>query len=159
MSNDDLLLVGHVRKAHGLKGEVVLRLSTNRTERVAPGASMRVGEVDMVVKASRPKDDDFLVLFEGVSSREAADELRGSELRAEPLDDPDELWVHELIGSQVVDQNGVERGEVTSVLVNPASDLLELDSEALVPVTFITGVDEAAGVISVDVPDLSLIHI
>lgn len=153
MSNDDLLLVGHVRKAHGLKGEVVLHLSTNREERVAPGAVIRVGEVDMTVKASRPKDQDFLVTFEGVFTREAADELRGSELRAEPLDDPDELWVHELVGAQVVDQSGVERGEVTSVLVNPASDLLELDTDALVPVTFVTGLDPEAGIISVEVPD------
>lgn len=153
MSNDDLLLVGHVRKAHGLKGEVVLHLSTNREERVAPGAVIRVGEVDMTVKASRPKDHDFLVTFVGVSTREAADELRGSELRAEPLDDPDELWVHELVGAQVVDQSGVERGEVTSVLVNPASDLLELDTDALVPVTFVTGFDPEAGIISVEVPD------
>ena len=69
MSNDDLLLVGHVRKAHGLKGEVVVHLSTNRDERVAKGARLVVGEVEMVVKSSRPKDADFLVFFEGVTSR------------------------------------------------------------------------------------------
>ena len=153
LSNDDLLLVGHVRKAHGLKGEVVLHLSTNRHERIAPGASIRVGDQDLTVGASRPKGDDFLVLFNGVTNRELADELRGLELRAEPLSDPDELWVHDLIGAQVVDQSGVERGVVEAVLSNPASDLLELDSEALVPVTFVTVFDAEAGVINVEVPD------
>ncbi len=153
MSNDDLLLVGHVRKAHGLKGEVVVHLSTNRDERVAKGARLVVGEVEMVVKSSRPKDADFLVFFEGVTSREAADELRGSELRAEPLDDPDELWVHELIGAQVIDQSGEARGEVTAVQANPASDLLVVDDEMLIPVVFVVDIDTGANTVNVDVPD------
>lgn len=153
MSNDDLLLVGHVRKAHGLKGEVVVHLSTNRDERVAKGARLVVGEVEIVVKSSRPKDADFLVFFEGVTSREAADELRGSELRAEPLDDPDELWVHELIGAQVIDQSGEARGEVTAVQANPASDLLVVDDEMLIPVVFVVDIDTGANTVNVDVPD------
>ncbi len=153
MSNDDLLLVGHVRKAHGLKGEVVVHLSTNRVERVDSGSRLIVGDREMVVKSSRPKDADFLVFFEGVTSREQADELRGSELRAEPLDDPDELWVHDLIGAHVIDQGGVDRGEITAVQSNPASDLLELDGEVLVPSIFVVDVDTVAGVVNVEVPD------
>ena len=153
MSNDDLLLVGHVRKAHGLKGEVVVHLSTNRHERVAKGVRLVVGDTEMVISSSRPKDGDFLVFFEGVSTREQADELRGSELRAEPLDDPDELWVHELIGTRVIDQDAVDRGEVTAVQSNPASDLLVLDDELLIPTIFVVDVDVEAGVVTVDVPD------
>lgn len=153
MDNNDLLLVGHVRKAHGLKGEVVVRLSTNRDERVAKGAVLVVGDVQMTVKASRPKDADFLVTFDGVTTREQADDLRGTELRAEPLEDPDELWVHELIGAQVIDQDGVDRGEVESVQSNPASDLLVLDNELLIPMVFVVDVDADARVVNVDVPD------
>lgn len=153
MDSNDLLLVGHVRKAHGLKGEVVVHLSTNRHERVQKGAVLLVGDAEMTVKSSRPKDSDFLVTFDGVSSREQADELRGSELRAEPLDDPDELWVHEVIGTRVVDQDGVDRGEVTAVQSNPASDLLVLDSELLVPAVFVVDIDVDALVVNVDVPE------
>ncbi len=142
-----------MRKAHGLKGEVVLRLSTNRDERIAPGALLYAGEDEMVVKSARPKDKDFLVFFEGVSRRDQADQLAGVELFADPLDDPDELWVHDLIGCRVVDQEGVDRGEVAAVQANPASDLLELDSGALVPATFITGIDVEVGTVSVDTPD------
>lgn len=154
-SFDDLLVVGHIRKAHGLQGEVVVRLSTNRDERVAKGASLHSLDRELVVRKSRPKDADYLVTFEGVSTREAADALRGTELRAEPLDDPDELWVHELIDSIVVDASGVERGRVVEVQANPASDLLVLDNEALVPAAFIVGVDLDADPkrVDVDVPD------
>ena len=128
-----------------------IRLTTNRTERVNPGTVLHVGDTPYTISSSRPNNDDFLVKFEGVLDRNAADQLRGEELRAEPLDDPDELWVHELIGASVVDQTGQERGTVTEVLANPASDLLALDTGALVPVRFIESIED--DVISVDVPD------
>lgn len=147
----DLLVVGHIRKAHGLKGEVVVRLTTNRTERVEPGAVLHSEEQELVVRSARPKDDDFLVIFEGITRREEAELLRGTELRAEQIDDPDELWVHELIGLDLIDQAGVVRGVVAEVQVNPASDLLVLDSGALVPVVFVTALDGDG--VRVEVPD------
>ena len=72
-------------------------------------------------------------------------------LLAEPIDDPDELWVHELIGATVIDQHGVAHGTVTRVLDNPASDLLELDSGTLVPVRFVVA-HTPGEEIHVDVP-------
>jgi 16S rRNA processing protein RimM len=155
MTTPDLLVVGHIRKAHGLKGEVVVRLTTNRAERISTGAVLVGGDQELFVASSRPKDDDYLVTFEGVSSREAADALRGTELFAPPLDDPDELWIHELIGANVIDQGDVVRGRVVEVLANPASDLLVLDNDALVPATFIIAFDPGSdgGVVRVDVPD------
>jgi 16S rRNA processing protein RimM len=69
---------------------------------------------------------------------------------AEGIDDADALFVHELIGEQVVDQHGNRHGVVTSVLANPASDLLELADGRLIPMVFVRG--HADGVISVDVP-------
>lgn len=154
---DELLTVGHIRKAHGLAGEVVVRLSTNRPERVAKGSVLYSADSELVVGSSRTKDADYLVKFEGVTTREAADELRGTELRAEPLDDPNEMWVHDLIGAIVIDQDAVERGEVVEVHANPASDLLVLEDETLVPATFIVSFTPAngddAGVLEVDVPD------
>jgi len=147
----ELLVVGRIAKAHGLKGEVVVKLTTNRDERVAKGSQLHTDTGVLVVRASRPKDADFLVSFDGVSSREGADALRGLELRAEALVDPDELWVHELFGKVVVDQLGVERGTVDSVEANPASDLLVLDTGALVPVRFVTEMTDSKVV--VDVPE------
>ncbi|NNC81518.1 MAG: 16S rRNA processing protein RimM [Acidimicrobiales bacterium] len=148
---ENLLVVGRIAKAHGLQGEVVVKLTTNREERVAKGSVLHTKDESLVVVSSRPKDQDFLVRFEGVNSREQADALRGAELRAEPIDDPEELWVHELLHLMVVDQDGVERGVVESVEANPASDLLVLDSGALVPVRFVVNLE--ADRLHVDVPD------
>ena len=106
---------------------------------------MFAGERPLVVRTSRPHQKNWVVGFDGVDSREAADELRGTTLFAEALaadaDDEDALWVHELIGARVVDADGVDRGCIEAVQENPASDVLVLDSGALVPLTFAVGWD------------------
>lgn len=146
----DHLEVGRITKAHGLRGEVVVALTTNRLERVEPGAVLVAGDHTLAVESSRPHQDKHIVAFAGIEGREAADALRGTVLFAEALDDPDELWVHELVGALVVERDGTERGRVESVQANPAHDLLVLDSGALVPLTFV--VDQDAGRVVIDPP-------
>jgi 16S rRNA processing protein RimM len=149
--SDRLLEVGRVAKPHGLRGEVVVALTTNRPERVAKGTVLHTDQGPLTITASRPHQNRYIVRFAGVDSREAADAIHGLVLSAEPLDDPDVLWVHELIGSVVVDQHGTGHGTVTSVELNPASDLLVLEGGGLVPLTFV--VEQGDGRITVDVPD------
>ena len=55
------------------------------------------------------------------------------------------------MGSRVVEAGGTERGTCVGVLANPAHDILELDSGALVPVIFVTEFKD--GVITIDPPD------
>jgi len=147
----DLLEVGTIAKAHGTSGEVVVRLITNQTERLNHGSRLMSDLGELVVSKSRPHHDKWLVQFNGVETRTQAEELRGLTLMAAPLDIPDALWVHELIGSVVKEVSGAERGTVKAVVANPASDLMELDTGHLVPLTFV--VDFAEGIILVDVPD------
>ena len=59
--------------------------------------------------------------------------------------------MHELIGSRVVDQQGVDRGTCIAVIDNPAHDILELDTGALIPVIFV--VSCTGGVTVVDPPE------
>ncbi len=83
-------------------------------------------------------------------TREAADELRGALLLAPAVDDPESLFVHDLVGSEVIEVDGTPRGTVSAVQANPASDLLVMDDGNLVPLRFV--VDRAPGRIVVDVP-------
>lgn len=147
-----MLEVGRIAKAHGLRGEVIVSLITDRSERVAPGATLIAGDRVLEVEASRPHQKHFIVSFVGVLSREQAEELKGKALHAEPLDDPDELWVHELIGAPVVAVDGAAVGVVDAVQANPASDLLVLDSGALVPVLFVVE-RRADGTVVIDPPE------
>jgi 16S rRNA processing protein RimM len=152
-----LLEIGRVIKAHGLRGEVVVELVTNRHERVAAGTTLltdtgplRILRSSSFASGRGPHSDRWIVAFEGVGDRSAAEALRGRELRAEPLSDPDALWVHELIGTTVIDVHGAVLGVVASVEANPASDLLVLDGGGLVPLRFV--VEHRTGVLVVDIP-------
>jgi 16S rRNA processing protein RimM len=91
-----------------------------------------------------------VVRFAGVTSREEVEALTGSVLRAEPQEGAEGLWVHELIGARVYDQAGEDRGPVVAVEANPASDLLVLESGALVPLRFVVGTE--GGRVTVEVP-------
>jgi len=92
-----------------------------------------------VVRA-RPFGGRWLVVFEGICSREDAERLKGQPLEAPALSDPGALWVHELIGARVTTSAGEVLGNVASVVANPASDLLELDRGHLIPVRFVVRV-------------------
>jgi len=145
-----LLEVGRVGKAHGLNGEVVVALVSNRPERVEVGSSFVTDGGELRIDAARPFGGNWLMRFAGVDSRERAEALRGTMLRARPLEDEDAWWVHELIGSEVLDTDGARLGTVQAVVANPASDLLELEGGALVPLRFV--VERSAGRVVLDVP-------
>jgi 16S rRNA processing protein RimM len=147
----DLLEVGRIGRPHGVRGELYVDLLTDREERVAVGSRLVARDDTLEVVAARPSNGRWLVMFAGVSDRTQAERLTGVQLLAAPIEDPDALWVHELIGSRVVEASGVDRGRCVSVLANPAHDLLELDSGALVPVTFVVSCID--GITTVDVPE------
>ncbi len=137
-------------RAHGLRGEVLVSLTTNVEGRVDPGAVLRVGDRELTVAASRPHQGKWIVQFEGIADRSAAEALHQQAVYGEPVEDLDALWVHDLIGAEVVDVAGNPHGRVVAVIDNPASDLLELASGRLVPLTFV--VEHQAGRIVVDPP-------
>lgn len=151
-----LLEVGHVAKPHGVNGAVVVALVTNRLERIRPGTVLfgttpDGGHLELEIESSSPHLGRFIVQFAGYNSMDSAQALRGVVLSAAALDDDDALFVHDLIGSAVFDQDGVERGTVVSVEANPASDLLVLDTKSYVPLRFI--VSRSTGRIDVDTPN------
>ncbi|MHB1710940.1 MAG: ribosome maturation factor RimM [Acidimicrobiales bacterium] len=148
-----LLQVGRIVKPHGLRGEVIVSLSTNRDERAAMGSRLRSQDGrELVVVGSSAHQGRFIVSFQDVTSIEDADALRGTILFASPIDDPDALWVHELVGALAVDLAGRELGVVEGVQANPASDLLVLADGNLIPLRFVIALQPRVRV-TVDVPD------
>jgi len=174
---DELLEVGQVVKPHGLQGEVVVHLVTNRLERLAPGSRLACrpsqrgprarGEgapggprpaapaapppAELEVVAARPHGRTYLVRFAGVDDIDAAEALRAIVLFAEPIEDPSALFVHDLIGAEVLDAAGTSHGRVTGVEANPASDLLVVEGRWYVPLRFV--VEHTAGRVVVEVPE------
>lgn len=160
-----MLEIGRIVRPHGLRGEVVVELISNRPDRLAKGAAFEVGDRELVVNGVRAHKGRWLVMFDGVDSKESAELIRGFILSGEPPDapnagdpnagDPNEgdqaLWVHRLIGSKVLDQTGAEVGAVVSIEANPASDLLVLDTGGLIPCRFVAS--HAGGEVHVDIPE------
>jgi 16S rRNA processing protein RimM len=149
---DGWLAVGHLRRPHGLKGDIFVQLTTDRRDRVDPGAELFGAGQLLKVEASRVGGNGRIVArFEQIPDRTAAEKFTNVELFAAPIEDPDAFWVHEMIGRRVVDQRGIDRGVCTMILANPAAEILELESGALVPSNFIVRIVD--DVIEVDVPD------
>jgi 16S rRNA processing protein RimM len=146
------LEVGRIIRAHGLKGQVLVDLWSDRVERLAAGETLQSERGLLLVVASAAHQARFIVSFEGVSTREAAERLRGVVLSAPRIDDDSVIWIDQLFGAEVVDTADTPRGVVVDVEANPASDLLVLDSGALVPLTFVVSVDPNRRVV-IDPPE------
>jgi 16S rRNA processing protein RimM len=146
-----LLEVGQIVKPHGIRGEVIVDLVSNRPERLDPGSVLASDAGDLEVIRSSPHQHRWIVAFAGVADRNQAEGLRGTVLRAEAMEGEDDtLWVHELVGAEVYDANGRFYWSVTEVEANPASDLLVLP-QGLVPLTFV--VEQGEGRVVIDPPE------
>lgn len=165
------VLVGVVVRVHGLRGELVVEPRTDdpRT-RFAPGAVLQghrtrgAGPGPLTVTGARAHSGRWLVLFEGVADRDAAEALRGVQLRlptsalAEP-EDPEEFHVHQLTGLRAELADGTTAGTVSDVVHGPGGSLLVVTRpaghEALVPFVeaIVPTVDLAGGRVVLDPPD------
>ena len=140
-----MVQVGRVVRPHGLRGQVVLAPETDfGDERFAPGAQVwrqsGTSLLALTVVQGHPQADRWVVAFEGVTSVEAAEGLRGVELRIPeqlwmPLG-PDEYYLYDLVGCRVWTGAGVEVGQVKAVYTGAGGALLGVDrdgAEVLVP--------------------------
>lgn len=148
-----LLEIGRIGKAHGLRGEVTALITSDREERTSPGAVWELDRGPFTVKAIRPHQQRWIATLDGVNTREEAEALRSQVIRAPGIDDPEALWVHDLIGATVATPDGRTWGEVVTVLDNPADDLLELGDGTLIPVQFVTDDSGLPDQVVVDPPE------
>ena len=128
------VVVGAVRKPHGLKGEVLVEVLSDRPERFAPGAELELvqGERRRVVRvaSSRAQGDSIRVTFEGVADRDGAEALRGGRLEiartAVPPPAEGEYYHFELLGCRAFDEREGELGEVVDLVESGAGLLLQV---------------------------------
>ncbi len=133
-----LAIVGLVRNAQGIRGEVVIEPLTDAPDAVfASGRRVFVGDApaqrQLMVAAARPFKGGLMVKFDGIADRNAADLLRGLYVFSpfDELDPPgeDEVYLHELIGMKVELDTGVRMGEVTAYYELPQGLTLDVKTE------------------------------
>lgn len=141
----ELLEVGRIGKPHGVRGDVFVTFTSDVEQRHQVGARLWLTEdgtgEPLIIATSREQKDRYVVHFDGCNDRDAAERLTNKYLYAPPVDDSSALWVHELIGSQVLDESGLRWGVCTGVVHNPAHDILEIDNSVLVPMPFVVSCD------------------
>ena len=152
MTDDDLLEVGHIRRAHGLRGEVFVQLLSDSDVRVAPGASCsRAARRSWSSPHGWPPTAAGVVKFAQIPDRTAAERYANRALRGRPIEDPDALWVHEMIGARVVEVDGTERGVCVVGARQSGRRSARTRLGALVPSNFVVSID--GDTIRVDTPD------
>ena len=160
---EDHLTVAAVAGAFGVRGEVRLKSFTAEPEAVGGYGPLTAEDgrtFDLAL--GRPVKGGFAARLSGVTTKEAADALRGVRLsvprdRLPALPD-DEFYHADLLGLTVVDTGGAVLGTVKAVLDHGAGDLLELHTgtgTALLPFTAraVPTVDLASGRIVADPPE------
>jgi 16S rRNA processing protein RimM len=163
-----VIVVGLIRKAHGLDGELLVELSTgdpddvfaiDRVLEVAGGKGR--GPDRLTVMGARRHKGGLLLRFREIGDRTAAEMLQGREL-ALPLGElreleEDEFFLHDLVGYTVVRADGEPVGDVVTSYETGAQLLLGvLDGEREVLIPFgrqlVTEVDREARRIVIDPP-------
>jgi len=130
----DMVLVGAITGAHGIRGEVKLRSFTEDPQAIAAYSPLETAKGAKVVIAKlRPQKDGFIAILKGVTDRNAAEALRSTELFVprERLPEPeeDEVYVHDLIGLPVFLADGSRLGEIVAVADYGAGDLIDVKVE------------------------------
>ncbi len=135
--SDARVCVGAIAGAFGVQGEVRLKSFTADPKAIADYAPLWTedGAQSFTVEITRPVKSGFAARLGGITTKEAADALRGTRLFAErdalPSLPDDEFYHADLIGLTVVDTGGQEIGRVTAVHNHGAGDLLEISGPGL----------------------------
>jgi 16S rRNA processing protein RimM len=148
MTKPEYAIVGLIRKAQGIRGEVVIETLTDKpdvifasgsrvfagtsTGDLAPARDLRgVEEVPtLTVAQSKPFKKGLIVQFEELRDRDSAELWRGRYLLAPfselpPLEE-DQVYLHDLVGMRAVSTAGAELGTVTTFYELPQGLVLDI---------------------------------
>jgi 16S rRNA processing protein RimM len=122
-----------VAGAHGVKGDLRLKLFSDSVESLSRHGKLYVGGVERRLLAIRDSGKAAVARFEGIADRSAAEALRGELVEVDrsalpPLEEG-EYYHADLIGLAAVDGDGKPVGTVVAVENYGAGDLLEIELE------------------------------
>lgn len=171
-SAGEFFIVGRVRRAHGIRGELAVEVITDVPDVVfASGARVFAGtttgdlvpdRTELHVEQAAPFKGGMIVHFREITDRAEAERWRdryflvpASEL---PPLEGDEVYVHELIDMRVILRSGEELGRVIDVYELPQGltlDVQRANGTVMLPFSerVVTAVDREGRVITVDPPE------
>ncbi|MCS7056114.1 MAG: ribosome maturation factor RimM [Thermoflexales bacterium] len=163
-SRPRFLVVGKVSRPHGIAGEIKVQLAPEY-EGVLDGVGriyLNDAEHPYRLLACRPHQGGVLLRLERVTTRNAAEALRGARVLIRtsdlPVLPPGEYYAYQLIGLRVVRESGEVLGELSEVLRTGSNDVYVVKTamgELLLPAieSVIRSIDLATGTMTVVVPE------
>ena len=173
MTAPEYAVVGRVRRAHGIRGELVVEMLTDAPDAIfASGHRLFVGTADgapvpdgrsVTVRGARDFKEGLLLQLEGLDDRTEAERWRERTFLV-PLDElpepaEDEVYYHDLIGMQVVLVGGEAVGEIVELFELPQGLYLDVKrprgDTVLIPYApeVVTQTDVDARVVTIDPPE------
>jgi 16S rRNA processing protein RimM len=133
-SGERRIALAAVAGAHGVRGELRLKLFSDSIESLSRHENLYVGGASRRLLAIRDSGKTAVVRFEGIGDRSAAEALRGSlveiERSALPILEEGEYYHADLMGLSAVDGEENSVGTVVGVENYGAGDLLEIEDAA-----------------------------
>ena len=147
---------GEVVNTHGVRGEVKIIPWTDSAEFLAAIRTLYIDGRAVKVRAARVHKGTVLAALEGVEDVNAAMRLKGRRVfidRADARLEPGRFFIQDIIGAEVVTEDGESIGALAEVIDAPASMIYVVrgERERLIPAVpeFILKTDADAGLITV----------
>ena len=162
--NNNLIAVARITTPHGVRGEVKLQPLTDFPHRFADTEFLLLEDgTRMVLESARLQKDTVLAKFRGMDTPEAWIPFRRHELYVTedtlmPLPEG-QYYIHQIVGLEVVDEQGVVLGRVDDVLQTGSNDVYVVKTaeskELLLPAidTVVRRIDMAARRMVVVLPE------
>jgi len=139
------VVIGKFRKPHGIRGEVRMTVLTDYPDLIKKGQTVYLGHhyQAYTIRSTRWHGEDLLVSLEEMPDRSAVEIFRNIMVHMKSEQMPElpegEFYLHQLVGLEVVTDQGEELGVLKEVLLTGANDVYLLDSpegkEILLPAT------------------------
>jgi 16S rRNA processing protein RimM len=137
------LTIGKLRRTHGVKGEIVLEMTTEFPHQIKSGIKIYIGQdkQEHTLASIRPHGSLFLISIEGFTDCDSVSVFRNMKVCADASligSLPEGRFYHnEVIGMHVEDEQGKPIGRVKEILVTGANDVYVIaapdNSEILIP--------------------------
>lgn len=129
------LVVGKLRRPHGVSGELLMEPYTDFPERLQAGVSVYVGETHqpLTIHSCRASGSMLLIRFSEYQTPEETGFLRHALVYVRTDDRPPlpegEYYHHQILGLRVMSEDGRFLGVVSEILSNPANDVYIVKAE------------------------------
>lgn len=132
---DNLVFMGRIGAAHGIRGEVRIQSFTEDPAALPSYSPFTTNKPDLTitVTSARPTKNVVVAKIKGITDRTDAEKLNGIELYISrdrlPDPDEDEFYMTDLIGLEARLSDGTVHGKVLGVPNFGADDLIEIELE------------------------------